>query len=179
MSVPVPAIETERLKLRAHRAGDLEPCARMWADPGVTRYIGGGKPMSRQESWARMLRYAGLWRFLDYGFWAIEEKSSGEFVGEAGLADFKRELEPSIDGVPELGWVLAPAVHGRGYATEALRAILGWADAAVSCERIVCIIDPANAPSIRVAAKLGFAEQVRTTYAGSPTVLFERIRAAR
>jgi RimJ/RimL family protein N-acetyltransferase len=59
---------------------------------------------------------------LSYGYWAVEEKTSGRYVGELGFADFKRDIVPSIEGMPELGWALVPQFHGKGYATEALRA---------------------------------------------------------
>jgi RimJ/RimL family protein N-acetyltransferase len=71
----VPVIETERLNMRGHRMEDFSDCAAMWADAGVTRYIG-GKPFSREEVWARMLRYVGHWSWLGFGYWAIEEKST-------------------------------------------------------------------------------------------------------
>lgn len=124
----------------------------------------------------RMLRYAGLWSMLGFGYWAVEELATSKFVGDVGLADFHRELSPSIVGIPEAGWVLDPAFFGRGYATEALRAALAWADTNMSAERTACIIAPENAASIRVAEKAGYAERARTTYAGSPTILFMRSR---
>src|SRR5262245_34593015 len=86
-------LETERLRLRGHHPGDFDALAAIWADPRVVRYIS-GTPSSASDSWARLLRYAGHWSLLGYGFWAIEEKTSGRFVGDVGFADFKRELEP-------------------------------------------------------------------------------------
>jgi len=121
-----------------------------------------------------MLRYAGLWSMLGYGYWAIEERASCKFVGDVGFADFHRELSPSIDGIPEAGWVLDPEFYGRGFATEALRAALAWADANVRSDRTACIIAPENAASIRVAEKAGYLETARTTYHGSPTILLMR-----
>ncbi|RYE86364.1 MAG: GNAT family N-acetyltransferase, partial [Hyphomicrobiales bacterium] len=112
-------IETERLILAPHTRGDLEPLAAMWADPDTVRFIG-GKPSTRQESWMRLLRYAGLWSILGYGYWAIHDKASGRFAGELGFADFGRDMTPSIAGIPEAGWVLAPWARSRGYASEAL-----------------------------------------------------------
>ena len=82
--------------------------AAMWADAGVTRFIS-GRPFTREECWARLLRYAGLWPTLGFGYWAIEDKAEGRFLGEAGFADFKRDMTPSIEGLPEAGWVLAPS----------------------------------------------------------------------
>ncbi len=168
-----PVIETERLKMRRHRADDFANCAAMWADPIVTRYIG-GKPFTAEESWARLLRYAGHWSLLGFGYWAIEEKSSGRFIGEAGFADFKREIEPSIHGVPELGWALVSGAYDKGYATEAVRAAITWGESNLAARRTVCLIHPENLPSIRVAEKCGFKEYHHTTYKGHPTVLFAK-----
>ncbi len=122
-----PRLETERLVLDAHRADDFEALAAMWADPEVVRHIT-GKASTREASWSRLLRYAGLWPMLGYGYWAVREKSSGRYVGDAGFADFRRAILPSIEGLPEAGWVLAPWAHGKGYATEAIGAALDWLD---------------------------------------------------
>jgi RimJ/RimL family protein N-acetyltransferase len=111
---------------------------------------------------------------MEFGFWAIEEKSAGAFVGEVGFAEFKRELEPPILGVPEIGWVLAPRVHGQGYATEAVRAVVAWGDERFGSARTVCLIHPENLRSVRVAEKCGYKEFQRTTYKGQETILFER-----
>jgi RimJ/RimL family protein N-acetyltransferase len=168
-----PVIETERLILRAHRPEDFEACAAMWALPEVVRYIG-GKPFSVEEVWSRVLRYAGHWQWMGFGFWALEEKSTGAFAGDLGFAEFKREIEPSIVGIPEVGWVLAPHAQGKGYATEALRAIVAWGDRHFNRARTVCLIHPENQPSLRVAEKCGYKEFHRTTYKGQPTILLER-----
>ena len=170
----VPLIETERLKLRAHRMEDFHDCAGMWAHPDVVRYIG-GRPFSREEVWARMLRYVGHWQWMEFGFWLVEEKSTGAFAGEVGFAEFKRELEPSILGVPEIGWALAPRTHGRGYATEAVRAVVAWGDERFGAARTVCLIHPENLRSVRVAGKCGYQEFQRTTYKGQATIVFERL----
>ena len=174
----MPVIETERLRLRGHRPEDFPDCAAMWADPVVTRYIG-GKPLSEEEVWRRLLGYVGHWAWMGFGYWAMEEKATGSFAGEMGFSDWKREIEPSLKGVPELGWVLATRVHGKGYATEAVRAAIAWGDANIRSSgsglgRTVCIIHPEHARSIRVAEKCGFKEIQRTTYKGEPTILFSR-----
>ena len=168
-----PVIETQRTILRAHRLEDFDAYATMWADPAVTRFIG-GKPRTREESWMRFLRHAGLWSLLGYGFWAIEEKATGRFVGEAGFHDLKRDIEPSIEGVPEAGWALAPEAHGRGLASEVVQRALAWGDVTFSPARTVCIIDPENTASLNVAAKCGYREILRTTYHDNATILLER-----
>ncbi len=162
-------IETERLTLRVHRVADFDECAAMWGDPEVTRHIG-GKPSTREECWARLLRYAGHWSLLGFGFWVIREKATGRFAGEVGFADFKREMEPAFGDAPECGWVLAPWAHGKGYATEAVKAALAW----MGKKRTVCMINPPNAASLRVAEKCGYQEFTRTKYHGEDVILFER-----
>lgn len=168
----VPVIETERLRLRAHRLADFDAMAAMWGDPDVVRFIS-GKPATREDSWARLMRYAGHWALLGYGFWVIEEKSSGGFVGEGGFADFKRDIDPAIES-PEQGWALAAAAHGKGYATEAVRAMIAWAEPHFGRRDFACIISPTNLASIRVAERAGYREVARTTYKGEPTILFRR-----
>ena len=80
----VPVIETDRLRLRAHRPDDFAACCALWSDPIVNRYTT-GKPLAPEDVWAKMLRYGGLWAMLGYGYWVIEEKASGDFVGEVGF----------------------------------------------------------------------------------------------
>jgi RimJ/RimL family protein N-acetyltransferase len=169
----IPTLETKRLMLRPHKLEDFTACAAMWAEPVVTRYIG-GKPSSEQQTWARMTSYLGHWALMGFGYWAVQEKETGSYIGELGFADFKRELEPSIAGIPELGWALASAKHGKGYATEALRAALSWGDARFGRSRTVCIINPENAASIRVAQKCGYRELQKALHKGEPTILFSR-----
>src|SRR5580765_4655318 len=170
----VPVIETARLRLRAHCPGDFAACAAMWALPEVVRYIG-GKPFTIEEVWARVLRYAGHWQWMGFGFWALEEKSTGAFAGDLGFAEFKREIEPPIQGIPEIGWVLAPHAQGKGYATEAVRAVVAWGDQHFDRARTVCLIHPENLPSLRVAEKCGYKEFQRTAYKGQPTIILERL----
>lgn len=144
----------------------------MWADPVVKLHIG-GRPSTSEESWFRLLRYGGLWPLLGFGYWAVEERATGRFVGDVGFADFHREVTPSFDGAPEAGWVVASWAHGRGYGTEAVRAALAWGDAHFTVPA-VCMIDPGNDASIKVASKCGFVEYARTTFKGGPAVLFRR-----
>jgi RimJ/RimL family protein N-acetyltransferase len=172
-AVEVPVLETERLRLRGHRADDLPYCAAMWADPVVVRYTV-GKPLTEEECWRRLLSYVGHWALMGFGYWVAEEKATGNFVGEIGFADYKRDLEPSLKGVPEIGWVLASSAHGRGLATEGVRAVVDWGDGQYGAVRTACLISPENAASIRVAVKCGYRELQRTTYKGHATVMFDR-----
>jgi RimJ/RimL family protein N-acetyltransferase len=93
---------------------------------------------------------------MGYGYWAVEEKASGRYIGELGFADFKRDNRPSIEGLPEIGWALKLEAHGKGYATEALKAAVAWGDSHLDSTRTACIIHRDNHRSLRVAEKLGY-----------------------
>jgi len=168
----IPIVETERLIMRGHRREDFEASAAMWADPEVTRFIG-GKPSTREESWQRMTRYPGQWALDGYGFWLLEDKASGRFVGEAGFADFQRTLDTPL-GAPEQGWALASWAHGKGYGSEAVKAQLQWGDAKFGRVAFFCMIAPGNGPSIRLAEKHGYRQFASSTYKGADTCLFRR-----
>jgi RimJ/RimL family protein N-acetyltransferase len=171
----IPTLETERLLLRGHRKADLGDCFAMWSDPEVVRYIG-GKPSTSEQCWARLLRYVGHWGVMGFGFWALEEKSTGRFLGELGLADFHRDITPSFGATPEAGWALAQRAHGQGFATEGLKAALAWADVHVPSRSSVCLISAENRVSLRVAAKCGYTELRRVDYLTEASVILERAR---
>jgi RimJ/RimL family protein N-acetyltransferase len=174
--VSAPVLETARLVLRAHTAADLDDSFALWRDPEVVRYIG-GKPQTREEVWIRLLRNVGHWTLSSYGFWLARERTTGRAVGEVGIADFRRELDPPFSSGPEAGWVLSPWAHGQGFASEAMTAVLAWADASpVVGARVTCLIDEGNAASARVAAKLDFRQVAHATYKGTPVKLYERVR---
>jgi RimJ/RimL family protein N-acetyltransferase len=165
-------IETDRLRLRAHRDEDLPDMAAMWADPGVVRFIG-GRPFTATEVTARLARYRAIWAAHGHGYWAVEDRETGAFLGEMGLARFDRGLGPDFDDWPEAGWVLAPHAWGRGIATEGLAAVLGWADAQ-AMPRTVCMIAEGHAVSRRVAARAGFAPWRGAVFNGARMTLLRR-----
>jgi RimJ/RimL family protein N-acetyltransferase len=169
----IPVLTTARLILRAHEAADLDPLYAMRSDPRVARYIG-NILLTRPQSWARICSYRGMWPLLGYGYWALEERATGAFIGEAGFADFKREMEPSLEGQPEAGWILSPDASGKGYATEAVQCALDWMDRTFPGRETVCMIDPENAASLRVAAKCGYTRWTDTVYMDDPVTLFRR-----
>jgi RimJ/RimL family protein N-acetyltransferase len=85
-----PIIETERLRLRGHDSGDFGDCVAMWADPEVVRYTI-REPSPPQRTWLRILGYRGHWALLGFGYWAVQEKESGRYIGElraVGLTSF-------------------------------------------------------------------------------------------
>jgi RimJ/RimL family protein N-acetyltransferase len=169
-----PTLTTDRLTLSAHTAADYDAFAALWADPEVVRFIS-GKPSTPEESWTRLLRNIGHWSVLGFGGWLVRETATGRFIGEVGLANYRRAIEPKLGDTPEAGWVLTPAAHGLGYATEAVSAILAWSETELGCTRTVCIISPENIASQRVAAKCGYRGIGETMYHGSPILVFERV----
>jgi len=171
-----PLLETARLILRPFSAGDLDAQAAMMADPVVMRHLG-GETLGREEAWRKWLCGAGLWDLLGYGYWAVERKADGAMIGQAGFADFKRDIVPAIENIPEMGWSFAAAAAGQGYATEAVLAGLAWADMALDARETVAIIDAENGASIRVAEKSGFTSREPASYRGEPILLFRRSRA--
>lgn len=146
----------------------------MWAAPEVTQFTI-GRPATPEESWVRLLRHAGMWSLMGFGYW-IAETRAGAFVGEVGLAAFRRPLEPAQGDAPEAGWVLAPAHHGQGLATEAMQAVLGWADAALQEPHSFCVIDPDNAASVGVARKLGYLDATPGHSGGARVLILRRWR---
>jgi RimJ/RimL family protein N-acetyltransferase len=167
----IPVLHTNRLTLRGHTPADLDAVAAMWADSVVTHYIGG--PLTREDAWARLLRYSGHWTLLGHGFWLIEETATGRYAGDAGFGSLERELHPRFE-YPEHGWVLAQWAQGRGYATEAGQAMIAWARSHFGPTPLECLISPENAASLRVADKLGYREYARATYKGHLSVLLRR-----
>lgn len=168
-------VETARLILRPYQVRDFDALWAVSAHPDTFRFSERG-PMSSDEAWSRLLRHVGHWSLAGYGVFAVEEKETGRFIGEAGLCDFRRGLGPKFDGVPEMTWSIAPELQGLGLATEAAEAALLWTEARVAARRSVCLIHEQNQPSLRVAEKLGYRLFERRTYRGYAAILLERER---
>lgn len=166
-------IETERLSLRPYTLDDYAAYSAMCSDPEVVRYIG-GQPLSPEDAWNRVLRYAGHWSLLGYGIFAVIEKASGRYIGETGLADFHRGIGPGFDDAGEAAWVFSSDVHGRGYAFEAADAAHRWFARQKGDTRTVCLIDPANGASLTLAARLGYSPFGEANYKGHVAILLER-----
>lgn len=163
-------LRTERLILRPYALTDFEESAAMWADPVVARYV--GKAMTREQAWQKTMRTIGFWTAFGFGMFAVRD-FEGRFVGEVGVWESKRDLEPPFEGL-EAGWVLALWAHGQGLASEALAAALAWFDQTHGPRDIMCMIDPPNAPSRKVAAKHGFLETSRPRYHDQEVIVFTR-----
>jgi RimJ/RimL family protein N-acetyltransferase len=147
----IPTIRTERLHLRAWREEDLAPFAAMNADPAVMEFF--PRPLDRAESDAAVARIRDHFARHGFGLWAVEAPGVAEFIGFVGLAvpRFEAHFTPCV----EIGWRLAREHWGRGYATEAARAVLefGFRDRAL--EEIVSFTASVNVRSRAVMERIG------------------------
>lgn len=167
-------LTTARLTLTPVAASDMDDLIPLWADADFTRHIM-GRGLSEEEVWFRCLRDIGHWQAKGYGNWSIRETATGAYVGSVGVLDYRREMTPAFDA-PELGWGVAPAFQGQGLAHEALQAALAWTDDYRLEPRTVCMISPENAPSIRLAERVGYAPYARADYKGAAVDLYARPR---
>lgn len=180
-----PRLVTDRLILRAMQREDFDAFCATRAKPDVMRHIA-SEPFSRAELWGKFLRGPGMWPLLGYGIWSVERRADGRLIGEIGLADFQRDIDPALPGAardsadyarfatwPEAAWLLDSDVHGQGYAGEALAAILDWADAQLHVP-LVCMIAPANAPSLKLAARHGFEVVSHRLHQDAPVLVLQR-----
>jgi RimJ/RimL family protein N-acetyltransferase len=147
----VSELETERLRLRRWREGDREPFAALNADPVVMEHF--PALSSRAESDAMVDRIEAHFDRRGFGLWAVEVRDGAPFVGFVGLWTpmFEAHFTPAV----EVGWRLAPAHWGHGYATEAARAAVDYGFVEHELEEIVAFTVPANFRSRRVMERLG------------------------
>ena len=142
-------IETERLILREiDPERDFEPWAASMADERTVRFIG-GSVMDRATAWRNMAGVIGHWQIRGYGFFSVECRETGEWLGRVG--PWYPEGWPS----PEIGWTIARPHWGRGYATEAARAALDFAFGELGWERVIHVILAGNDRSVAVAERIG------------------------
>ena len=144
-----PELETERLLLRQFRESDLDAYAAITADAETMRFIGNGKALSRDEAWRSLGYLLGHWEIRGFGLWAVEERSSGDLIGRIGL--YQPEGWPGL----EVGWLVERSRWGEGFATEGALVARDHAFATRDVDRLISVILPGNAASVRVAEKLG------------------------
>ncbi len=142
-------IETERLILREiDMERDFEPWCKAHSDAETVRFIG-GEIMEPAKVWRQMASVIGHWQIRGYGFFSAESKETGEWVGHVG--PWYPEGWPGR----EIGWTIAREHWGKGYATEAARACLGYVFDTLGWDKVIHVILPGNAASIAVASKIG------------------------
>ena len=162
-----PRIETDRLILRHWRKDDFRPYHAILCQPEVHRHFG-PNPATVEDCWRRLLAAVGNWQFNGFGTWAVERKSDGKLVGNAGLFTAWRDFEPEFGEEPEMGWIMDSETHGQGMASEACFAVLDWAKANLRPTPIWAIIAPENEPSLKLADKLGFERRNRGQLSRKP-----------
>ncbi len=144
-------LETERLILRRWRASDQAPFAALNADPAVMRHF--LRTLTAEECRAIIGRLQDHFAEHGYGFGAVERKSDGAMIGMVGLGAARFDGPPSP--CVEVGWRLARAYWGQGYATEAARAWLEYGFGTLGLAEIVAFVVPANQRSQAVMTRLG------------------------
>jgi RimJ/RimL family protein N-acetyltransferase len=167
----IPEVTTARLRLRGFRESDFDAYAAIMADPEVTRFLGGGPPLSRADAWRQMAMILGHWVLRGFGLWAVEEHATGELLGRIGCH--------YPEGFPgfEIGYTLAREAWGRGYAREGAAAALAYARDVLRKNEIISLIRPDNARSIRVAESLGAVAAETVEFFGAPSVVYRYPRA--
>jgi RimJ/RimL family protein N-acetyltransferase len=149
-----PFLTTERLELWQPRAGDMRAMHEVVTHPSTGRFLG---PRAHFHDHAiRFMRNAGSWHLYGYGALMLRLRGEESVIGNCGVFHTFRGLGEDFDDHPEAGWIVAAEHEGRGLASEAMRAVLAWFDREHGRRRVVCMISPENAPSLALAAKLGF-----------------------
>ena len=152
-------LETKRLVLRRFSADDADHLVELDADPDVMRFVTGGVPTSREEIENEFLpAFLGYYeRYEGYGFWAVIEKATGEFLGWFHF----RPRPGAAPGEVELGYRLRKSAWGHGYATEGSRALVRKGFTELGVQRVTAEAMAVNTASRRVMEKAGL-KLVRT-----------------
>ncbi|HEY6814420.1 MAG TPA: GNAT family N-acetyltransferase [Croceibacterium sp.] len=167
-----PLLVTERLELWVPTEADLWPMHAVVNDPRTSRFL---PEQSAAGHFERFCRNAGSWLLYGYGSFTLRERASGELIGNAGVFRSFRGLGDDFDDAPEAGWILRSDRVGQGLGREAMTGALAWFEREHGARRIVCMIAPGNAPSLGLAAALGFAAMRDAQLPdGEPVRLFER-----
>lgn len=173
-----PLLTTARFELWQPRAGDHRGVHAMLSDSETSRYLG-GKIQPESDAFARLLRNAGSWALYGYGTFIVRETGQDRIVGSCGVFRSHRGFgaELGMDDVPEAGWIIHRDLWGKGAATEIMRAVFAWFDETHGRQRIACMIEQGNDPSVRVAQGFGFVPCGSHSPEGQDVtlLLFERV----
>jgi RimJ/RimL family protein N-acetyltransferase len=146
-----PTLTTARLILRPPQQGDFEGFVEFASDEDTMRFLGGVRP--RDDVWRAMASLAGSWALLGYGMFSVLKRDTGEWIGRLG------PWRPGgkEGGWPgdEVGWGVKRSAAGQGYAQEGAIAAIDWAFDHLGWNHVIHCIDKQNAPSIKLAQRLG------------------------
>jgi len=145
-----PVLETDRLRVRPFRGGDLKALHALYGDAENLRYWGTDPTGSLDET-RRMLRWHVAYHPGHYVLWAVEDKKSRRLIGMINYHRRDRR-ERRVD----VGWMIEPGHQGKGYMTEAGRALLRYLIDTLKVHKVEAVIRPDNKPSIALAKRLGF-----------------------
>lgn len=152
----IPVLETERLVLRGPRTSDYEAFLEFYTDGEASHFYGG--PLRPDGAWKRLAQDVGHWQLRGYGLWTLEDRHTREVYGGCGL--FWAEGWPR----PELTWWLPAGARGRGYATEASRAVIRYALEEAGWDHVETHMDDNNEPARRLALRLGGQQIARERF---------------
>ncbi len=138
--------------MRPFRESDLDAYLAMMQSDEVRHWLQVRDDFARFDAWLQMASWLGQWELRGTGQWALEEKSTGAFVGRAGTHRPERQDWPGT----EIGWTLHPDHWGKGYATEAGARARDYAFDEMGLDEVFSCILPANTRSASVAQRLGF-----------------------
>ncbi|HPE12812.1 MAG: GNAT family N-acetyltransferase [Gemmatimonadetes bacterium] len=160
-------LETSRLRLRELVPSDIDFVADMLTHPDVNVYY--ERQFTRADAQQWLDRQLERYRRDGHGLWLAVERTTAEPVGQVGLA-----LQ-DVEGTrcPELGWLLARPYWGRGYATEAGRAVRGAASSRWGYASVIALVRPENEPSRRVAERVGLLPAREVEFHGFKHILYE------
>lgn len=144
-------IETPRLLLRGWTQADAAPFQQICSDPQVMEYL--GEPMTLAETEMVVTRMQAMQEQLGYCFWAMEHRETGALMGFCGVKP--GAIGTSIDGQLEIGWRMARAYWGKGYAREAAQAAINWVWINLKVDSVWAITAPANERSQALMRRLG------------------------
>jgi ribosomal-protein-alanine N-acetyltransferase len=163
-------LETKRLILRRLTLDDLDALFALYRDPEVRRYFPEGtltyEETKEELEWIINVYYGQF----GFGLWATIHKETGEFIGRCGLLPWTIEQRPEV----EVAYLLAKAYWGQGLGTEAAQAILNYGFEQLHVSRLICLIDPANQASVKVARNIGMTLEKEGEIDGEPTLLYSK-----
>lgn len=145
-----PEIETNRLILRPPRAEDFPFYCELMVSEGA-HFIGG--PQTPPVVWRGLCTITGAWTISGFSMFSVIEKATGKWIGRLG------PWQPEGWPGKEVGWGLLPSAQGQGYAAEGATAAIDYAFDILGWDDVIHCIDPLNAPSIKLAERLGSRKQ--------------------